>query len=522
MKESLCAHWSAAIILQRWSTEESSVKIHTMKLYRSIAYFLILLSFTTILAQEAVCGAVVQKALDAVGQSCAAMGRNQACYGYVSLQATPRDGVQNFNFTQDGDLVNVADIASLQLSQLDVTNNTWGIAMMKLQANLPDSLPGQNVAFLVFGDVQIQNASAPGAGQPTAQVSTSAKVNVRSTPSTDGAIVGSFSAGQTTTANGRNADGSWLRIQLPESDALGWVFASLVKVSGDASSLTVVDSTQAQTSYTPMQAFYFKTGITQTNCEQAPQDGILIQTPKGAGQVNLRANDVDIQLGSTAFFQAQPNGNMTVSVVEGEGHITAQGVTVAVPAGTQTTIPLDANLHASGAPTPAQPYDAALVAPLPIRVLPDPITVALPAVATAEATSAAAAPAVTATPSAGGAASGQVYTAQTIMDFGGATVSGSVCAIDTPFSLTLASPSFSFVVQFVPSDAAKGTYSYNFTIADGETGVSSGTYTITDPAADGSRTLTIDGKEVHTFLGDSNTIPIHYSIGLTPTSTCGG
>src|SRR5664279_2428449 len=73
MKESLCAHWSAAIILQRWSTEESSVKIHTMKLYRSIAYFLILLSVTTILAQEAVCGAVVQKALEAVGQSCAAV-----------------------------------------------------------------------------------------------------------------------------------------------------------------------------------------------------------------------------------------------------------------------------------------------------------------------------------------------------------------------------------------------------------------------------------------------------------------
>src|SRR5450755_2651828 len=88
MKELLCARWSAAIILQRESPEEASVKIHTMKLYRSIAYFLILLSFTTILAQAAVCGAVVEKALDAVGQSCAATGRNQACYGFVSLQAT--------------------------------------------------------------------------------------------------------------------------------------------------------------------------------------------------------------------------------------------------------------------------------------------------------------------------------------------------------------------------------------------------------------------------------------------------
>ena len=35
---------------------------------------------------------------------------------------------------------------------------------------------------------------------------------------------------------------------------------------------------------------------------EAPQDGILIQTPKGVGQINMRANDVDIQLGSTAYL----------------------------------------------------------------------------------------------------------------------------------------------------------------------------------------------------------------------------
>src|SRR4051812_3002082 len=116
-----------------------------MKLYRRIAYFLILLSFTTIVAQDATCGAVVQQALDIVGQSCTAIGRNQACYGYVSLQATPREGVQNFNFKQDGDLVSVADIDSLRLSRLDLAQKTWGIALMKLQASLPDSLPGQNV-----------------------------------------------------------------------------------------------------------------------------------------------------------------------------------------------------------------------------------------------------------------------------------------------------------------------------------------------------------------------------------------
>ena len=120
------------------------------------------------------------------------------------------------------------------------------------------------------------------------------------------------------TANGRNADGSWLRIQTPDSGAIGWVFANLLTKDGDVSSLSVVDASQTDVPFTPMQAFYFSTGVTQTNCEQAPQDGILIQTPEGVGQISLRANDVDIQLGSTAFLQAQPNANMTVSVVEGK------------------------------------------------------------------------------------------------------------------------------------------------------------------------------------------------------------
>ncbi len=325
-----------------------------MKTLRVIAYLLVLLCFSSVIAQGTTCAPFIQQALSDIQQGCAPTGRNQACYGYVSLQATPREGVSNFSFSQQGDLVNVADIDTLRLSALDTTANTWGIALMKLQANLPDTLPGQNVTFLLFGDVQIQNAVTTSA---TVQVSTNGKSNVRSTPSTSGAIIGELAAGETATADGRNADGSWLRIQIPDSDALGWVFASLLTVSGDASALSVLDSTQAPTSYTPMQAFYFSTGITQTSCSEAPADGILIQTPQGVGQINLRANDVDVTLGSTAFFQAQPSGSMTMSVVEGDGHLSAGGVTVDVPAGTQSSVPMDASLHAAGQPSAAQPYD---------------------------------------------------------------------------------------------------------------------------------------------------------------------
>src|SRR5947209_2983572 len=121
-----------------------------MKHFRKLIYFLLALCFTTVLAQATDCSAIVKQALADVQQVCGSTGRNQACYGYVSLQATPREGVQNFSFTKAGDIANVADLASLQLTPLDPVKNTWGIAMMKLQANLPDTLPGENVTFLMF------------------------------------------------------------------------------------------------------------------------------------------------------------------------------------------------------------------------------------------------------------------------------------------------------------------------------------------------------------------------------------
>lgn len=350
-----------------------------MRLHRTIASLFVILCFATAAAQDATCTAVVQQAMSAVEQDCAPTGRNQACYGYVALEATPREGVQDFTFSHEGDLINVADLDSIRLSRLDPDNNTWGIALMKLQANLPESLPGQNVTFLLFGDVQIQNAVAePGAPQATVEVTSTSNANIRNAPTTNSTVIGSLASGETTTADGRNADSSWLRIQIPDSDSLGWVFADLVTPATGVSDLAVVDSTEAETSFTPMQAFYFQTGITQTSCAEAPADGILIQTPEGAGQINLRANDVDIQLGSTAFLQAQPSANMTVSVVEGQGTVTAEGETVVVPAGSQVLIPVDENLQSTGAPSDPQPYDEALVQTLPVQALPEPITIAPP------------------------------------------------------------------------------------------------------------------------------------------------
>jgi hypothetical protein len=105
------------------------------------------------------CPVIVKQAYESIKTACEQQtARNQACYGNLALTATPRDGVNNFSFAQVGDIADVANIQSLQLSGMDLAEAHWGVVMMKLQANVPDTLPQQNVTFMLFGDVEITNA----------------------------------------------------------------------------------------------------------------------------------------------------------------------------------------------------------------------------------------------------------------------------------------------------------------------------------------------------------------------------
>ncbi len=336
---------------------------------------LFLLCLAPIVAAQGDCPALVDAALNAADDACADLSRNQACYGNVTLEATPRDDAPAFTFEQAGDVVDVANIETLQLSSMSLTDETWGIALMLLQANLPDTLPGQNVTVLLFGDVAMTNAVDE---LTELEVTANANVNIRLRPTTtENNVIASLSRGETVIANGRLEDSSWLRIVLDtETGELGWVSADFVSSEADLETLTVVEG--GAPLYAPMQAFYFASAIGDSQCAEAPDSGILVQTPQGAGEVNLRVNEVDIRLGSTIYLTAG-GGVMTVSVVEGRAELSSNGVTQTVPAGTFAEIPLDSNGLGDGAPTFPQPYNLRDMQALPVRVaLPQSVSVAPP------------------------------------------------------------------------------------------------------------------------------------------------
>jgi hypothetical protein len=228
---------------------------------RSLIGFFIILSSVLIFApniglmqgQSETCPElVVEEALSSVGGNCSDMDRNTACYGYDQVSATRRqEGGPDF-FTQPNARAQLAAIETIQTGPND-QGSGWGIAVLNVQANVPESVPGQAVNFLLLGGTEIENA----------------------VPS-------------------------------------------------------------ANSTSSPMEAFYFRPGFGPAVCSRVPS-ALALRSPEDL-TVDLTANGAHIRLGSIAILRVLPPGNtMQLMTIEGlavlEPETTKQ---LSVPAGFST------------------------------------------------------------------------------------------------------------------------------------------------------------------------------------------
>jgi len=251
-----------------------------------------------------VCPDFINQVIESLEQNCSTVGRNSACYGNTLVNATFSQEVAQDYFSQPADQAELITLQSISTSQIDLAQDVWGVALMSMQANLPGSLPGQSVNFLLFGDATVVNAVPPEEAvlpvEPLAVV-TGAEVAVHTLPLPNANIVRSVPAGTFLQADALDETGVWVRIvyvdpALPDESAIGgWVpFASLETF--DSSMLPVISAE----SRTPMQAFLFRTGLGQPTCSQAPNQ-VLIQGPENS-QVNVNVNGADVLIGSTIIM----------------------------------------------------------------------------------------------------------------------------------------------------------------------------------------------------------------------------
>jgi len=126
-----------------------------MRQIKLIPFLFLIIGIIPTLAQGDVCPALIDAVLRDLVENCDTTERNQACYGHVSIEAHPQAQVEGFHFSAVRDIERVGDIAALRLNALDEIHDIWGVALMRLQASLPDTLPGQNVTFVLFGGTTV-------------------------------------------------------------------------------------------------------------------------------------------------------------------------------------------------------------------------------------------------------------------------------------------------------------------------------------------------------------------------------
>jgi hypothetical protein len=288
--------------------------------------------------ENTACPALVDTALTAVGEACSGLERNTACYGHNRVDALFWNPVTDLAFSQPSDRVGLRDVQTIATAPLSLDSEQWGVALLHLQANLPDTLPGQAVTMLLMGDATVTNQVAPQeAAVPFTPVpgTTASPSNLRSIPTTNANVVGSVPTGTPLTVIGINEDRDWLQVEV-EGVGTAWIYAGLVNVDNLMllMALPVTFSTnEAITHYGPMQAVYFTSGLGAPECQEAP-NAMIVQSPERV-EVTLAINELEITIGSTIVVATAPTDNgqgqaMVLGLLEGRLQTRVNGYPVSL------------------------------------------------------------------------------------------------------------------------------------------------------------------------------------------------
>ena len=263
--------------------------------------------------QVGTCPDLVEFALQEIGENCTDVSRNSACYGYNQVSATFTEPVPDDYFVQPADQAELISLDTLATSPLNLDEDIWGVAIMNVQANVPDTIPGQAVTFVVMGDAQVENqvvADNAFIGNPVA-IMVAGTLPIYVSASNSASVLAQLPPNTPIQVDAISPDGTWVRVQF--EDQIGWSPQS--SLEGVDSSVIASLPVLAPGARTPMQAFYFSTGVGRPVCNEAP-DVVTINSPENIS-VDLNVNGVDVRIGSTITFKNDAQGNALFTVQDG-------------------------------------------------------------------------------------------------------------------------------------------------------------------------------------------------------------
>lgn len=263
------------------------------------------------------CPSLVDVALESVNTHCQQVERNQACYGAYQVEATFREQATETQFTQPKDSVAVADLQKLVTAAFDPASGIGGVVVMKLQALIPNTLPGQAVTLVLMGNGELENAVSP---EDTVNPADPVQVTTRHETVVYSLISGSFAPLTTVPAqtplglDGKNNDGMWYRTVVENYPA--WISSSDFTPTLQTEALPIITSGR----YGAMQAFTLSSGVGNPNCDSVPS-ALLVQAPETT-EITLNINGADVNIGSSVLFEIPQEGNtLDLAVIDGHARL---------------------------------------------------------------------------------------------------------------------------------------------------------------------------------------------------------
>ncbi len=130
------------------------------RLFTLTCSLLVLLSVALLPASAQSCSESAAQALAQVGTTCGGLADNSACYGHNGVIASFSQPV---SFDAPGSIAPLPPLQTVATLPYNAAIGEWGIAVLRLDANLPGMLPGQNTTLLLMGDAQLAAGGDPNA-----------------------------------------------------------------------------------------------------------------------------------------------------------------------------------------------------------------------------------------------------------------------------------------------------------------------------------------------------------------------
>ena len=123
-----------------------------------LAFFFLTFTVAIVHAQTMECPEAVETALASVSEICTPLNRNAACYGSKTVESVTFENPRPADFfTNPGDRSELFQLREIRPQPLNATDNSFGVALLNIQANVPNTLPGQAVIFMLTGDAKLTN-----------------------------------------------------------------------------------------------------------------------------------------------------------------------------------------------------------------------------------------------------------------------------------------------------------------------------------------------------------------------------